>query len=69
MSNVKNLISITHSAPYNPFQHKPRNANKYVRVRTVVGMEAATALIAELTAAGCTIKSVWDGTGHRVHLQ
>lgn len=63
------MFNISYTVKYNPFAYRfSANSNPRIRIATVKTLEAAAALVAELTAAGHTVKSVWDNCGRAVKL-
>jgi hypothetical protein len=63
------MFNITYTTKYNPFAYScSANANKRIRIATVKTLEAAAALVAEMTAAGHTVKRICDNCGRAVKL-
>lgn len=66
MYNANNIFNITYAHELNLSKTYAANANKRISIRTVTGIDAAAALIAELEAAGNTVVRVWNGCGKAV---
>jgi hypothetical protein len=63
------MFNITYTTKYNPFAYRfSANSNPRIRIATVKTLEAAAALVADLTAAGHTVKRICDNTGRAVKL-
>lgn len=65
--NYKDMYTVHYRKPsYNPYRSYPRNCDRYAGSSIVEGLEAVRAKIAELVAAGCTIKDIYNVAGRRI---